>query len=285
MNLPDPKRAASLWNPTTFVRFEEAYDTSMGTARIVTDAGPAYIKAMGNRQGPHALASELVGTQLARWFGLRTFEFSILTLDETVDEIPFLRGGKAASGPAFVTRAANGHTWDGTEKGLEGLVNPEDITRLVVFDTWIRNADRHPPDLSPRRPNYDNVFLERVGDSNPGGFRLLAMDHTHCFTPTGELTVKLTNIDLVQDWRLYGLFPAFAPRVRQETVEAAVDRLGQFEEDGASRIIETVPPEWQVDGSVRWAWQEMICRRAAFVAEKIMPAIARACWPDRLFDK
>ena len=256
----------------------------MGTARIVTDAGPAYIKAMGNRQGPHPLACELVGTQLARWFGLPTFEFAIITLDATVDEIPFFKGGKAASGPAFVARAASGHVWDGTEKGLEGLVNPEDITRLVVFDTWIRNADRHPPDLAARRPNYDNVFMERVGDRNPGGFRLLAMDHTHCFTAAGELTVKLTDIDVVQDLRLYGLFPAFVPHVRQKTVETAVDRLGQFEEDVASAIIETVPPEWQVDRHVRRAWQEMICRRAVFVAETILPVIARAYWPGRLFD-
>jgi hypothetical protein len=56
------------WRPTTFLRFEIALDTSMGTARLVTDAGPAYIKALGNRQGPHPLACEWVGTQVARWF-------------------------------------------------------------------------------------------------------------------------------------------------------------------------------------------------------------------------
>ncbi len=118
----------------------------MGTARIVTDVGPAYIKAMGNRQGPHPLAAELVATQLAAWMGLPTFEFAILEIDANVDEIPFLRGGFATSGPAFVTKAALGHTWGGSEKELANLTNPEDVSRLVVFDTWVLNCDRHPPD-------------------------------------------------------------------------------------------------------------------------------------------
>jgi hypothetical protein len=77
---------------------------SMGTARIVTDAGTAYIKALGTRQGPHPLACEWVGTQMAAWFGLPTFEFALLTVDASVDEIPFLQGGTAESGTAFVTR-------------------------------------------------------------------------------------------------------------------------------------------------------------------------------------
>jgi hypothetical protein len=53
------------WRPTTFLRFEIALDTSMETARLVTDAGLAYLKALGNRQGPHPLAGEWVGTQVA----------------------------------------------------------------------------------------------------------------------------------------------------------------------------------------------------------------------------
>jgi hypothetical protein len=148
------------WRPTTFLRFEQPLDTSMGTARIVTDAGPAYIKALGNRQGPHPLACEWVGTNLARWFGLPTFEFALLRIDASVDEIPFLRGGIAASGPAFVTRAASGHTWGGSAEELASLVNPEALAHLVVFDTWTRNCDRYPADLTTRKPNYDNVFLE-----------------------------------------------------------------------------------------------------------------------------
>jgi hypothetical protein len=136
---------SSKWRPTTFLRFEQGLDTSMGTARIVTDQGRAYIKALGNRQGPHPLACELVATQLAEWFALPTFEYALIRIDDIVDEIPFNRGGKAASGTAFVTRATEGHPWGGSPEELEALVNPEDISRLVVFDTWTRNCDRYPP--------------------------------------------------------------------------------------------------------------------------------------------
>ncbi len=274
----------SIWAPTAFLRFEGGYDTSMGTARIVTDAGPAYIKAMGNRQGPHCLACEWVGTQLARWLGLPTFDFALMPIDAKEDEIPFARGGRADSGPAFVAKATPGHVWDGSEDGLKGLVNPPDIPRLVVFDTWTRNCDRHPPDLRTRRPNYDNVFLADVGEKGKGQSRLLAIDHTHCFTCGRDLTPNIANVDLVRDPRLYGLFPAFVSRVHQEEVESAVDRLRQLKEDTVVEIIQTVPAEWEVDRPTRAAWKASICDRAAFVAASIVTIIAKECWPGRLFD-
>ena len=141
------------WQPTTFLRFEEAFPSSMQTARIVTDAGPAYIKALGNREGPHHLAIELVVTQLASWFGLPSFPFALMEIDADIDEIPFKGGGSAESGTAFVTRATAGHVWGGSSDELSKLVNPEAISRLVVFGTWMRNCDRHSPDLSIRKPN------------------------------------------------------------------------------------------------------------------------------------
>jgi hypothetical protein len=257
----------------------------MGTARIVTDAGPAYIKPMGNRQGPHQLACELVGTQLARWFGLPTFDFAVMLVDAEVDEIPFFRGGKAASGPAFVTRAASGHTWGGSESELDSLVNPEAISWLVLFDTWTLNCDRHPPDLTVRRPNFDNVFLERVGGTRKEEFRLVSMDHTHCFTCGRELTARITSIDRVKDSRLYGVFPAFVPRIRDEAIQNAIQRLRQLNEHAVDDMIHSVPEPWEVNEKTRRAWKELICRRAEYVAESIMSRIAKACWPGELFDK
>jgi len=44
------------WQPTTFKRFYKAHRTSLGTAQIMTDVGRAYLKALGNPQGPHVLA-------------------------------------------------------------------------------------------------------------------------------------------------------------------------------------------------------------------------------------
>jgi hypothetical protein len=272
------------WQPTTFLRFEEALDTSMGTARIVTDAGRAYIKAMGNRQGPHQLACEWVATQLAEWIGLTTFEYALMPIDAEIDEIPLFRGGQAASGPAFLTKAASGHPWGGSEEELRHLVNPGDIGRMVVFDTWVANCDRHPPDLTVRRPNYDNVFLEDAAAFDRQNVRLIAMDHSHCFTCGRDLDERVSHIQRIKDERLYGLFPAFVSHVRQEDVEAAVQRPGETDGELVASAVATVPDEWEVGTKARSALVELVVRRAEFVSEAILPRLARACWPDRLFD-
>jgi hypothetical protein len=272
------------WAPTTFIRLEEMLNTSMGTARIVTDAGRAYIKALGNRQGPHPLACELVATQLAGWFGLPTFDVGLIHIDADVDEIPFLRGGQATSGTAFVTRASPGHPWGGSPEELDSLVNPEAVSRLVVFDTWTLNCDRHPPDLTARRPNYDNVFLQDANDRPMGQSRLIAMDHTHCFTCGRDLGQGTADIDRVKDERLYGLFPGFIPKVRQNEVETALGRLHQLREATVKECVAKIPPDWEVAAGAREALIELIVRRATFVADTILPAIAEECWPGRLFE-
>ena len=270
------------WQPTTFLRFEEMLDTSMGTARIVTDAGPAYIKALGNRQGPHYLANELVATQLAGWFGLPTFPFALIQIDTEVDEIPFIRGGKAASGMAFVTQATAGHPWGGSAEELEKLVNPEMISRLVLFDTWVRNCDRHPPDLATRKPNYDNVFLADASEQGEGASRLMAMDHTHCFVSSGDLGGRVARIDWVKDDRLYGLFPAFVPKVREDEVSTGIARLRELNQGTVEDIVNGIPADWEVPAAGKRALVELICRRAEFVAENALDRIGRACWPERL---
>ncbi len=273
----------SEWNPTTFIRFEQGLDTSMGTARILTDAGPAYLKGLGNRQGPHPLACELVATKLADWFGLPTFQHAIIEIDDSVDEIPFHRGGNVKSGPAFVTRAASGHTWGGSEVELADLVNPQDVGRLVVFDTWVSNCDRFPADLTQRRPNYDNVFLEDLSGDDVGKTRLIAMDHTHCFSCGRDLDDSLTHIDRVKDDRLYGLFPAFRSLVHHQAVEEAIDRLSQVTVDVVRPIVDLIPKEWDVNAAARERLIVFVVQRAAFVAETVLEAVSKQCWPDRLF--
>jgi hypothetical protein len=256
----------------------------MGTARIVTDASSAYIKACGNRQGPHPLACEWVATQLAEWFGLPTFEYALMTVDASVDEIPFHRGGMAASGTAFVTRAIAGHTWGGTSDELANLANPEAISRLVVFDTWVRNCDRFPPDLTERRPNYDNVFLADRVDARTNKPTLIAMDHTHCFTCGRDLNMNVANVNCVKDDRLYGLFPGFVPFVRQQDVEAAISRLHHVTRRAVSGIVASIPRDWEVKGAARDALVELICRRAEYVAGNVLAQVAKVVWPGQLFD-
>jgi hypothetical protein len=47
------------WQPTRLLEVAGSVDTSTGATEVMTDAGRAYIKALGNRQGPHVLYLDL----------------------------------------------------------------------------------------------------------------------------------------------------------------------------------------------------------------------------------
>lgn len=258
----------STWNPTRLMEVAASVDTSTGATEVTTDAGRAYIKVLGNRQGPHVLATDWVGTHLARWFGLSTFDIAILTLGPD-DVFTLPRGHSAAPGPAFASRALRGDPWGHSGLQLDLVVNPEDITRMVVFDTWTLNCDRHHHDPTVRKPNPDNVFLssEKV---EPGKRRLIAMDHGLCFIRSGEdLAPRLRNIDKVQDDHVFGLFPQFREKLREDTLISCTSRLRAMDTATAEAMIETVPTEWEVSAEARRAWAELIYRRAGFVADNV----------------
>ena len=253
------------WNPTRLMAVAGSVDTSTGATEVTTDAGCAFIKPMGNRQGPHVLATDWVGTHLAKWLGLATFDVAILMLTAD-DTFPLPRGFTAHPGPAFATRAQKGEPWGSTGLQLDTIVNPEDVTRLVIFDTWTLNCDRHHYDLSARRSNPDNVYLSSEGVKS-GQRRLIAMDHGLCFIRSGEdISPKLSHIGKVQDSNVYGLFPEFRKRLRQDIIEQCISRLRNMDLETAVAIIESIPKEWDVTRESRRAWSELIHRRAGFVA-------------------
>ena len=191
-----------------------------------------------------------------------------MTLDAD-DTFPLPRGHAAQPGPAFAARAMAGDPWGTSGLQLDLLVNTEDVTRMVVFDTWTLNCDRHHPDLTARKPNYDNVFLSSEG-VEPGRRRLIAMDHGLCFIRSGEdLTPKLARIDKVRDGQVYGLFPAFREKLQEAVLMDCASRLREMDAATAAAIIETVPVEWEVSPEARRAWAELIDRRAGFVADHV----------------
>ena len=129
----------------------------------MTDAGRCYLKALGNKEGPHALAAEWVGTALADWIGLQN-----VRRVEAGRSPPMTRSRWATSGVRSPVRpsrceAEPGASWGGTVDELKATENASDVARLVVFDTWVRNCDRYPPDITVRKPNPDNVFLSSRG--------------------------------------------------------------------------------------------------------------------------
>ncbi|MEX1224743.1 MAG: HipA family kinase, partial [Pirellulales bacterium] len=227
-----------IWHPSCITQFVEARKSSTQVVIVETDAGRGFLKAMGNPEGEHALACDWVGTQLARWFGLPTLEQAIVDVDEFVD-IRLFNGDLAKLGPALATRAVPGDSWSGEPRQLTKLRNPDDISRLVVFDTWILNRDRHSQD----RQNRDNVFLS----VESGELELLAIDHTHCFgTSGGELSERVAQIENCKDRGVYGRFPEFEKFLNRGVVTQCVEQLGRIDETTVRQIIDEIPDEWQV---------------------------------------
>lgn len=271
--MPPGAPSPRLWQPTRLVRVVKSFDTSMGTTKIKTDATFAYLKALGNHEGPHALASELVASSLARWFGLTVPDFALIDLPaDACFDLP--RGARTQPGPAFVSRHMQGRTWQGSETELRDLENPTDITRLMVFDTWVRNGDRHPPDPATRKPNYANVYL--ADTDRPGRSRLLAIDHTHCFNAGRDLNERLGDIGNVKDEATYGLFPVFLRFIDTGELHWCMSLLRSVTREQVEAVIARLPREWLVDARGASALAAQIHARAAFVADRI-----NSGWPAR----
>jgi HipA-like kinase len=270
------------WQPQTVRRFIKGFPSSAKTALVETDAGLGYLKAMGGPEGPHTLASEVVATQLASWLELSTFDWAIVTVDE-IDEIPFLdkdgnKTGQATPGPAFITRAEPGASWGGGQRELKMLANPDDISRLVVFDTWLLNCDRYSrpkddPTKSPRI-NRDNVFLSE--EAPAGQFLLKAMDHTHCFTCGREWTKKLAHDDTMKHGRVFGLFPEFRKFLNRDAIVQAATDLRGITRESVTEMTQSIPKEWEVPRAARDALVDLVVGRATFVADTIESRL----WPQ-----
>lgn len=208
MTLSLPWHSNSAWQPTEVTQFINHMNSGAGTLIVRTDAGLAYLKALGNPDGPHALVKDLLGTHLATMLGLPTFDYAVIEVTD-LDELPFFKAGKAEPGPAFVTRGEDGSVWDGSKRLLEKIDNPNAISGLVVVDTWLRNTDRYY--LAKTRVNWDNVFFSKESNED-GKLSLRVMDFSHAIQFGGELTTSVGSIANIKDEAIFGLFPEFRKR-------------------------------------------------------------------------
>ena len=258
------------WQPTRIRRFIESLGTSTRVMRVETDLGEGFVKALGNPEGPHVLASEWVGSQLAALLGLPTLDFAIIRIDPDV-ELPMAQAGNAAPGPAFISRLDNGLSWGGAADLLETVANKEAMSGLVVLDTWIRNRDRFCPGSPPRR-NPDNVWLSRTGQRGRRTL-LTAIDHTHCFGDGTHLTTALASISTVRDDRIFGLFPEFEPYLDVDAFRRTSARLASVTKAQLEPMIDSIPGEWELPQNIRMAWLEMLTRRASYVADTLVSKV------------
>jgi hypothetical protein len=73
---------------------------------------------------------------------------------------------------------------------------------------------------------------------------MIAMDHGLCFIRSGEdLSPKLSNLNKVRDTNIYGLFPEFRRRLRQDIIEMSLARLKGLDVSTVEEIVNSVPKE------------------------------------------
>lgn len=257
----------SSWQPTAVTRVIEPILSSTCVVRVATDAGVGFLKGMGNPQGNESLASELVGSELAAALGLTLPPFAVIEVAGI--DIPLIKGGSVAFGPAFISRALTGSPGDQAGTFLTRLANPGDIPRLVAFDTWTRNLDRcPPPDYLDPTPKWDNLLFTPLKRR----FQLVVFDHTHCFVE-GELEDGLAGDHFVEDPRVYGAFPEFLPFLSEAGIREACERIRRVDARTIVEIIGVVPAAWGPTAAVRGRWAEQLVNRARRVEDFLMAAL------------
>jgi hypothetical protein len=256
------------WQPDTIKSVvSEARPTDSQVAEVETDQGRGFLKALGNGAGTHSLAVELVATRLAAWFGLPTLTAAVIPFTG-VPEIRLQEGPLrlAQPGPAFITRTEIGTPWSGDEEELDAITNPQDLARVVIFDTWVRNCDRHLVRAGRIHRNRDNVFLSTEGAPS-GRVILKPIDHARCFVFATELTVEgFGNPATVRDENLYGYFPEFKNRVREQAIREAIAKAVSITAVEADTFFVGLPNDWRITEDLKTAWRQLILDRAAFLA-------------------
>lgn len=260
------------WQPAEIRSPIEAKPTGSSVLRVETDQGEGFLKAMGAKCGPHVLACELVGTLLAQRLRLRTLDFVLFDVPGDRN-LRFADGRLVEPGPGFLTRAEKHQVWSGDMADLDSLQNPEDINRLIVFDTWTMNCDRYrPPNGATLRKNEDNVFISKEA-SERGRHVLKAMDHGCCFTCERDVTASELQRTMNDD-RLFGLFPGFLSHTERDLLLGAATDAAAIERGEVENMIHRIPSQWQIDDAARRIWCDWICQRA-----KLVRRIIERKWP------
>lgn len=269
--------ATPAWQPTLVRRVIRVLATSTRPIEVEMDDGiRAFVKVLGNPEGPSALACEFIGTALAHALGIPAFEVAVSHFPDELC-VPLDHGLRPEPGPCYATKAVTGISWDGTPEALDAIENPEHVVGLVVLDILLRNPDRHFVRLGRTRRNLRNVFLAEDGVPR-GSFRLTAIDHTHCIRQDGELAQHSLTIGNERDEQLYGLFPAFIERIEREDLAPYVERLRQLAHSNEiDDIVNRTPRPWLPAGQVRHDLPGFLKRRAAHVAANVENWLAAAC--------
>lgn len=254
-------------SPTKVLREIQTFDSSTRPAKVDTDAGEGFIKGIGNPAGDTALISELVAAELGTWFGLSIPDFSIMQHCQI--EIPMSRHQGVIEPPMFFSSSVEGTPRDGGDTFLKRLHRPNDVAKLVIFDTWIRNLDR----FSDQSFNSDNLLYSPYLRGRK--YSLIPIDHSHCFVEV-DFATDLPSDDVICDPEVYGFFPEFEAFLTEYAVKEGLEKLNSIEEEFVEEVVNSVPAQWGLVYDSRKNLAEFICKRADFVVNTITKKIIDA---------
>ncbi len=246
------------FSPKIIFREIERFDSSTKPCLADTDEGKAILKAANNPAGKFAIVSEILCAELGKWFGLKVPDFCVL--DSINLKIQLGKTNQIFEAPIFGSKYLIAETRDVSGKMLSKLSNVQDISKLVIFDTWLRNYDRYDPQYA--NLNSDNYLLRQIGNS--AKYELVVIDHSHCISLDSPNDVSDWD-DLTNDNAIYGLFPEFVPFVLPEHVKSALEQLGQLNEADVVQIINSIPLGLDLSQASRKSLQKFICERAKYV--------------------
>lgn len=211
--------------------------------------------------GAAALVSELVSAELATWLGLKVPPFAIV--NTCTIEVLMIKNGRPMVPPLFFSSAVDGTPRDGSDTFLAKLEDKEDIARLVVFDTWVRNWDRYYGGES----NSENLLFVQSSRSK---YSLVPIDHSNCFIgAAAEFPAAAAPEDWVYDQGVYGKFPEFDTYVTPKALNAALQTLGGLDRQFVNEVVSSVPLEWGLDQAAKGSLIDFIFDRARYVVDTL----------------
>lgn len=167
----------------------------------------------------------------------------------------------------FFSSAVEGTPRDGTDAFLRRLRDKDCVSRLVVFDTWIRNWDRY----YGGDANSDNLLYVQASVHK---YDLVPIDHSNCFIggdpvfPDGA-----APNDWIEDGSVYGKFPEFDDFITSDGVTAALDRLTTLDRNFVTEVVNSVPLAWGLGPLARVGLIDFICARATYLVDTLAPKL------------
>ena len=232
-------------NYVTAVRYTGRLSASYATPRLIKcDDDESYVVKFPPLGDERSSYNEYLGAALANYFNLPILDITVVLLTpEFVEEERGNLGDNVVCGYYFATpmqKDAMDATLENTRDMSTGtLGNQGDVPRMIVFDVFIGNCDRHP----------GNLLIIRDQATSKNNYVLI--DHGHAFggpkwnfENNSALPYRITKIP----WKL--------DRITMAQFHSAAAEMCMIAMSTIDTLLVNIPRSWKIDkydAAVRYA--------------------------------